>query len=263
MPELAEVESWRELSESCARGKVIAKIYAPSDPIVFSTASARRFAAALQGRRVTAARRRGKHLWWEMDARPWPAFHFGMTGSFRVYDHAAQRAKYTKVEFLFDDGMRLGMINKRRLGRIRLFDDPESSPPISELGRDPFLEPFTRSVMSNLIRSRKAPVKALLLNQSLFAGVGNWLADEVLYQAKLDPRRKGNELHDAELGRLARKLNLVVRKAVELGAYSGNFPRSWLFHRRWDWKERIAAGERLKTATIGGRTTVWDPERQK
>src|SRR5206468_3553184 len=82
--------------------------------------SPRRVAAALRGRRVSAVGRKGKHLWLELDRRPWPAFHFGMSGSFRVYGPDAERPRYWKLELEADDGARLALRDPRRLGRIRL-----------------------------------------------------------------------------------------------------------------------------------------------
>lgn len=266
MPELPEVESWRELCRTHAQGKHIQRVFAARDPIVFQGVTPLRFSRALRGRRVRAVHRKGKLLWWELDRRPWPLFHFGMTGSMRVAEETgprSPRSRFVKAEFLFEDGLRLAMINKRRLGRIRLVEDPESEPPVSELGLDPYLTPPTARGLRAIVAHRKAPVKAVLLNQHLFAGVGNWIADEVLYQAGVAPTRPCTTLSPAEITALAAKLRSVVRQAVERGAYSGNFPRTWLFHRRWDWKPRIAAGESLRVDTVGGRTSVWDPKRQR
>jgi formamidopyrimidine-DNA glycosylase len=263
MPELPEVESWRELSQEHVMGRTIQSVYAAQDAIVFQGVTPARFARALRGRRVQGARRKGKLLWWEMDRRPWPLFHFGMTGSFRILEPDEPRPLFVKAEFTLEGGGRLVMINKRRLGRIRLLDNPPEEPPVSELGLDPFLTPPTAKQLRDILGRRRAPVKAVLLNQHVFAGVGNWIADEVLYQAKVAPTRPCATLTEVEIKALAKKLGSVVSVAVQRGAYSGNFPRTWLFHRRWDWKPRIAAGEDLRVDTVGGRTSVWDPNRQK
>lgn len=263
MPELPEVEAWRQLSQEHVLRKTIEKVFAAKDTIVFQGVTPTRFSRALRGRTVTGAKRKGKQLWWELDRRPWPAFHFGMTGSFCLYAQGEPRPRFVKAEFVFEDGTCLAMRNKRRLGRIRLLEDPENEPPISKLGTDPLLTPITPKQMDGLIGNRKAPIKAALLNQQLFAGVGNWIADEVLYQAGITPMRPCHTLSEKELRALTTKLRHVVRVAVDRGAYSGNFPKTWLFHRRWDWKPRIAAGENLRVDTVGGRTSVWDPGKQK
>jgi len=104
----------------------------------------------------------------------------------------------------------------------------------------------------------------VLLDQSLFAGVGNWIADEVLYQARLSPRRPASSLSLAEIVRLRRRLHDVIARAVRVDAEGDRFPRSWLFHARWG--RRVGAvtarDEAIVHETIGGRTTAWVPARQ-
>ncbi|CAI8034338.1 Formamidopyrimidine-DNA glycosylase [Geodia barretti] len=106
----------------------------------------------------------------------------------------------------FDDGGELAMTDGRRLGRILLRDDPEREPPVAKLGFDPLLAMPPPKRFSELIRARGANVKSLLLDQSFAAGVGNWIADEVLYQAGIDPRRHAASLTDAEACRLRARL---------------------------------------------------------
>ena len=108
------------------------------------------------------------------------------------------------------------------------------------------------------------PIKAALLNQKLFAGVGNWIADEVLYQIKLSPHRFCNSLTDSEVKHLRTTLLRILRKAVEVEADATRFPKTWLFHHRWGKQaETDAQGEALRFDTVGGRTTAWVPSRQK
>jgi formamidopyrimidine-DNA glycosylase len=104
-------------------------------------------------------------------------------------------------------------------------------------------------------------IKSLLLDQGFAAGVGNWIADEVLYQAGIDPRRRADTLSAAEARRLRTKLVAVVRKAVAVDARKERFPRGWLFHRRWgrDPEALDAAGRPIEFLRIGGRTTAWVP----
>jgi formamidopyrimidine-DNA glycosylase len=108
-------------------------------------------------------------------------------------------------------------------------------------------------------------MKAVLLDQSFAAGVGNWIADEVLYQARIDPRRLGRSLSDAEGRRLRATLRSVLRTAVRARADSDRFPRTWLFHHRWGRNAEAvtARGEKIRHLTIGGRTTAWVPAVQR
>ena len=265
MPELPEVEAQRRRLQRGLRGRRLASVHVSEDPVVYAGRSAREVASALRGRRVQAVCRRGKHLWLELDRRPWPAFHFGMTGWFSFYRREAERPRFWKMELVTDEGRRLAFTDPRRFGRIRLQRDPAGEAPIALLGFDP-LEglPPARDLALHLAR-RKAPLKAVLLDQALFAGVGNWVADEVLYQAGLSPRRPASSLGPAEVRRLRDRLHSVVERAVEVGADSDRFPRTWLFHARWGRRAGAltARDEPIVHETIGGRTTAWVPTRQK
>src|SRR5262249_32866346 len=173
------------------------------DPIVFQGVSPARVRRALVGRRVVAAHRHGKHLWLELDRRPWPSFHFGMSREIEVRGQRRRRLltegrpappdvgppRFLRSPLVLTDGTEVAFRDARRLGRVRLRHAPRAEPPISLLGFDALheLPPLRR--LSALLGARAAPVKAVLLDQSFSAGVGNWVADEVLYQARIDPPR--------------------------------------------------------------------------
>jgi formamidopyrimidine-DNA glycosylase len=156
------------------------------------------------------------------------------------------------------------MTNARRLGRIRLLQDPESEPPIAGLGFDPLLDLPSTPTIGGILSRRTAPIKAVLLDQSVFAGVGNWIADEVLYQAGIDPRRRAHTLPPEQVARLRAALRRVIHRAVAVDADSDRFPRTWLFHHRWGKTAgaRTARGQ-IAFHTIGGRTTAWVPAVQR
>lgn len=265
MPELPEVETGRRLADRYLVGRKITGVYAPADTIVFDGTSARRWARVVEGRTVQKTRRKGKYIWFELDRRPWPLFHFGMTGSFVCYESAKDLPRFCKVELTTSEGTRLAMINKRRLGRIRLLKDPENEPPVASLGLDPYLDVISTREIQEKLAVRKAPIKAVLLDQKVFAGVGNWIADEVLYQAGIHPARQAHTLSPGELGRLHKKLKHIIHKAVDVSADSDRFPRSWLFHHRWgkNTEALTARGEPISFDTIAGRTTAWVPSRQQ
>src|SRR5438552_11649085 len=251
MPELPEVETARRLATRALAGRRIVGVATVDDPIVYAGVSRRRLAAALRGRRVKAVGRKGKHLWLELDRRPWPAFHFGMSGSFRVYGPDAERPRYWKLELQTDDGARLALRDPRRLGRIRLLRDPAREPPISRLGFDVFGEMPEARELRALLSRRRGPIKAVLLDQGLFAGVGNWIADEALYQARISPHRPAARLKPAEVARLRRRLAAIVVLAVRVPAAEKDLPRGWLFHRRWsDSRPQGRRAERIVRETI-------------
>src|SRR5260370_1262016 len=170
MRELPDVEEARRRAERALRGRRSREVATRPDPIVYAGVSPRRFARALAGRRVEAVRRKGKHIGRELDERPWPLFHFGMTGSFEIYRDARERPRFWKVELAMEDGTRLAMPDARRFGRIRLQHQPEREPPLADLGFDPLLDLPGAGDLARALARRRAPIKSVLLDQGLFAG---------------------------------------------------------------------------------------------
>lgn len=272
MPELPEVERSRALAERVAVGRTIVRVGAADDDIVFSGVTPRKFKATLKGRAVVAARRHGKQMWLELDRAPHPLIHLGMTGQLYApgidglelesgIKVAEWPPRFTKLHLWFDDGGEMAFTNARRLGRLRLRDDPAGEPPVSKLGFDPLASLPGPAAFLQLARRRKSPAKAALLDQSFAAGVGNWIADEVLYQAAVDPRRPLADLSDEEIERVRKKLRAVVKAAVKVDADKERYPKRWLFHRRWGKRAGVcdAAGNPIEHLEIGGRTTAWVP----
>jgi formamidopyrimidine-DNA glycosylase len=259
-----------------AGGRRIAAVRAAADPIVLADSPAR-LRRALVGRRVRGVRRHGKHLWLELDRRPWLTLHFGMSGGVFARGRRAQRLvshggrdpvadwppRFTKLWLALDDGAEVAFADPRRLGRVRLRSDPRREPPIAGLGFDALRELPPPAALHAALLARALPVKALLLDQAFAAGVGNWVADEVLYQAGVAPRRPARSLDPGEARRLHAALRRVLRTAVAAGADSDRYPRTWLFHRRWTRGSRTARGETIRHETIGGRTAAWAPAAQR
>ncbi|MCP4836652.1 MAG: hypothetical protein GY895_18025 [Phycisphaera sp.] len=261
MPELPEVERGRVIAEAVAVGRTVRHARCANDRIVFADQTPATVSRRLHGRTVTAACRHGKQLWLEFDTGPALLLHFGMTGALHGYEHEDERPRFWKIELEFEDGRRLAMPDPRRFGRIRMREDPRNEPPVSKLGFDPLLELPTPARFRELIGRRKATIKGRLLDQSFTAGVGNWIADEILYQARVAPHRRVIDLDDWELETIRRRLGSIVAKAVDVDSVSSRFPASWLFHHRWGRPEdaRTRRGEPIEITTVAGRTTAWVP----
>ena len=260
-----------------AAGRTIAAVECAADPIVYARAPAAAW-EALRGRRVAAACRWGKQLWFDLDAPPHPLFHFGMSGGFRVPGDTPLKLasgpvhrpdewppRYWKVRFRFEGGGELVMTDARRLGRLLLREAPREEPPVNRLGFDPLLALPPPRRFAELLAARSVVIKSLLLDQGFAAGVGNWIADEVLYQARIDPRRRARDLDEREAKRLRTVLRRVVEAAVAVDAESSRYPARWLFHRRWGRRAEAttARGEAIEHIEIGGRTTAWVPAVQR
>ncbi|KAJ2577151.1 hypothetical protein GGH95_003559 [Coemansia sp. RSA 1836] len=110
------------------------------------------------------------------------------------------------------------------------------------------------------------PIKSLLLSQEFSAGVGNWIADEVLYQSRIHPQQLACTLDELQTATVLQQLKDVCNKAVEVNAESKLFPEGWLFHYRWSKgkgrQQEMPNGSRIEFVTVGGRTSAFVPDLQ-
>ncbi|PBK76676.1 AtMMH-1 [Armillaria solidipes] len=287
MPELPEVERASKLIRTVGLGKKIVRVESFEDAIVYSGTTHTEFARELTGRTIDNVGRYGKVFYLELsgDGRM-PVMHFGMTGMLQVKGQLATYYKETPrtastdwpprfVKFILHleatsdagttDTIELAFLDARRLGRIRLCSSPTKEPPISELGFDPILSMPSLEAFLKLVVKRSCPIKALLLDQSFSAGVGNWVADEILYHAHVHPEQRCNTLTEEQVARLREKMVYVCETAVEANADDTKFPDNWLFKHRWGKGKKAAhnmvlpSGEpaTIKWITVGGRTSAF------
>jgi formamidopyrimidine-DNA glycosylase len=247
MPELPEAERARRQLERVVGREIVA--VEDSDPYVCRPHSPGEIASALIGHRLVATHRRGKFLWAETDDGPQLGLHLGMAGSLTV-DEAPAPRNWDRFALEFAGGGRLALRDKRRLGRAVLEPDfSHVGPDAAEVGREEFRARVGRGT---------APLKARLLDQGVISGVGNLLADEVLWRARLSPRRLPGELSTEELDRLRRAVRAATRDAIRRGgAHTGR-----LNPHRVRGGRCPRCGTELERATIGGRTTFWCPKEQ-
>ena len=266
MPELPEVETARRLIADVALGRRIAGVD-DADTFVCRPHSPGELRDALTGRTLTAAHRRGKTIWCETSglddsAGPGPdlGIHLGMSGRIVVTakdgwvaeggdppgrDWQPRKAEWDRFTLEFADGGRLALFDKRRLGRIVL------NPDIDALGPD--AAEVTPAQFRALVTKGSIAVKARLLDQSKIAGVGNLLADELLWQAKLPPAMPVSHLRRADADRAYRALRSVLASAVAKGgAHTGD-----VITARRPGGTCPRCGAEMRHGTVGGRSTWW------
>ncbi|KAF8658521.1 hypothetical protein HU200_058978 [Digitaria exilis] len=277
MPELPEVEAARRALQAHCVGRRITRCAVADDTkVVVAAAGRAAFERAMVGRTIVAARRKGKNLWLQLDAPPFPSFQFGMAGAIYIkgvpvtnYKRSVVNSeeewpsKYSKFFAELDDGLEFSFTDKRRFARVRLFEDPETVPPISELGPDALFEPMSVDSFLDSLGRKKIGIKALLLDQSFISGIGNWIADEVLYQSRIHPLQIASNLSRENCEALHRSIHEVVKYAVDVDADLEHFPKEWLFHHRWGKKPGTVNGKKIEFITAGGRTTAYVPQLQK
>jgi formamidopyrimidine-DNA glycosylase len=266
VPELPEVETARKLIAEQALHRRIARVD-DADTFVCRPHSPGELSAALSGRTLTAVHRRGKTMWCETSgtsrsATPGPdlGIHLGMGGRIVITSpggHVAEggeprrrneqttQSRWNRFTLEFTDGGSLVLFDKRRLGRIRL------NPDIDALGPD--AQQVTPAEFRELIMTGSIAVKARLLDQSKIAGVGNLLADQALWQAKIPPAASVSTLQRKDADRLYRAVQSAVRSAVAHGgAHTGE-----VIAARRPGGTCPRCGAEMRHGTVGGRSTWW------
>ncbi|WP_201980843.1 DNA-formamidopyrimidine glycosylase [Hymenobacter rubidus] len=232
MPELPEVETYRRFIDELAVGQTIAAVQV-NDAHVLATPEDQ-LRAGLLGRTITGTSRLGKNCFLELDNGRVLVLHFGMTGDVGAYRDAPDAPRFTRVALhLQGSGLRLAFIDPRKFGRIRLAESAAAHKQAKKIGPDALQ--ITAAELHQKLSRRKTLLKPLLLDQGITAGLGNWIVDEVLFQAKIHPERLGSSLTEQESGALHSAVQTVLNTAISQEANYRHFPASFLIHaREWD-----------------------------
>ena len=214
MPELPEVEIWRENLERWIVGRRIlgASVF---DALLRGSQPRRKVEAALAGATIRNISRRGKFLLFDLGARRPELFvHLGMTGTFERVPRKARLPKFTRVVLELSRGERLAFLDARRLGEFRLVDEKEQKR-LDALGVEPLSQEFTAKRLRELTEKSSRPIKLLLMDQKRIAGIGNIQAAEALFRARIHPEQAANTLARAEVARLTRSIRGSLRSEIE------------------------------------------------
>lgn len=224
MPELPEVENVRRSLEEMVVGKTIIKVEVHLPRIVRTPNDPQRFAVELAGCRITGVRRRGKHLL--IDVPPYVLVsHLRMEGQYRLCATTEPVLPHTHMVFYFDDGTELRYRDVRQFGTMDLV--PATAPwptawprGLTSLGPEPLDEAFTADKLYRLLHRRNAPVKAVLLDQTAIAGLGNIYVDEALFASGIHPARLASQVKRKEAETLFTAIQDVLTRAIEAGGSS-------------------------------------------
>ncbi|KAG6255427.1 hypothetical protein E4U23_004199 [Claviceps purpurea] len=273
MPEIAEVARIVHFLRLHLVGKKIQTASAIDDTNVFGKVgtSGAAVEAALKEKRVLSA---GSQGW--VHIRGAKTAYTNYYKKLKDKDGAQWPPKFWKFHFTTDDdpAVEVAFTDARRFGRVRLVDCPgadiRACSPLKENGPDPVIDTdrFTEDYLRGKMTARHVPIKALLLDQTTISGIGNWVADETLYQARLHPEQYSDTFSDVEIQRLYEAIRYVCQVAVDKLGDSDEFPSHWLFNYRWGKGDKGAAnklpnGEKISFITVGGRTSCFAPGVQK
>jgi formamidopyrimidine-DNA glycosylase len=265
VPEMLEVESYRQLVDRLVGLRVV-KVDARDSHILKAGLTPSALATALGGLEVTGTRRIGKLMLVDTDGGPTVGMHFGMTGIVRLsgptgvaysdidqllYAPKRHDPLWDRLTVTFGDSSVLVLCDPRRLARITL--DPDES----ALGPD--AGTVKRAQLAAILAVGATPLKARLLDQSRLAGIGNLLADEMLFRSSLSPVRMTDTLDQTDVSRLHRHLLATLRI---LGKRGGSHTGDLMPERRPGGRCPKDGHELVRDA-VGGRTSWWCPHHQR
>ncbi|MBV9298518.1 MAG: Fpg/Nei family DNA glycosylase [Verrucomicrobia bacterium] len=264
MPELAEVEYFRRQWDSGLGSRVIAVASHP-EMRVFRGTDVAALEKVLTGARLLGSEGHGKQMLFRFSRGASLGIHLGMSGRLRADAAGISPGKHDHL-VLLQEKRSLVYWDPRMFGRLRFALGKEVPEWWRNLPPAVVSPAFTRAMLGEqLNRRRRSPVKAALLDQSLFPGVGNWMADEILWQIKMHPATRAGDLSVSQQHDLWRVSRAICRTALKtIGVDWNEPPKGWLIHRRWQKRGRCPRdGTLLDHGTIAGRTTVWCPVCQK
>ncbi|HVK59666.1 MAG TPA: DNA-formamidopyrimidine glycosylase family protein [Candidatus Kapabacteria bacterium] len=263
MPELAEVDYFRRQWDP-GLGSKINRVHVQGDKRLFRGNDPKLF-PALAGTKLISSESAGKQMLFRFSGDFWLGIHLGMTGKLSIAEPTHVPAKHDHL-VLYQKERALVFNDPRQFGRVLIHQKKETPEWWEKIAPAVTSRTFTLSYMSDFIRRHgRLPMKAALLHQKGFPGIGNWMADEILWRAGVSPKRLSSDLQAGQLKRLHEEVRFVAREALKkIGPAFDDPPKSWLFHQRWSSKGTCPKHKtKLKRETIGGRTTAWCPQCQK
>lgn len=259
MPELPEVQGYKVyIDGTCLHKKIIA-MDCRDKRLLKNPLS--EFETYLIGEHFTETRRIGKYLFIKTSGPKILLMHFGMTGRPNYYSESDDRPRFGHIVLTFENGFHFAFENKRKFGWWALIDSIEDyklNHNLSDDARDLSLQQF-RDALS----TRKTDIKKVIMDQGVAAGVGNWMADEILYQSKIHPKRRVDDMTDAEIKDVYDAMQKVIETAIEHDAHYADFPEDFLMHFRNEDGRCYHTGGPIEKIKVGGRSTYFSPQWQK
>jgi formamidopyrimidine-DNA glycosylase len=267
MPELPEVETVRQSLLPETVGRRINAVTIRDFPGVLGGADPQAVDAALHGLTITGIRRRGKYLLFDLEDTSTLIIHLRMTGQLTHVPHNAPPGRFEHLVLELDSGADLRFADQRKFGRVIHASSEDVERLSARLGAEPLSDEFTAARLEASLARRTGPIKSVLLDQRLVAGLGNIYADEALFRARLHPLRSSGSLSTEEIRRLHRAIRVVLREGLAHRGTSistfrdgaGQEGRNQLNLRVYGHGKRgepcPRCGQPLRCMVVGGRTS--------
>jgi formamidopyrimidine-DNA glycosylase len=259
MPELPEVHGYEKyIAQTCFDKKIIS-LSCRDERLLKKPLQD--FKDKLIGNSITSSKRIGKYLFLILEDNQILLMHFGMTGRPNYYFGEEARPKFGHIVIGFENGYYFAFENKRKFGRWDLVEDIAAYQKEHKLGKD--ARDLTFDEFYDSIKNKKIAVKKILMDQSICAGIGNWMADDILYQAQIHPEQKTNTIYKEGFQKVFDKMQYVIETAIELEAHYIDFPNHFLIHRRVKEADCFYSSGKIDKIVVGGRATYYSPVWQK
>lgn len=260
MPELPDVEVFRQHAEKHAMNKTIRGV-AYNDAGKLLKSPEQTISRALKGQKFTRSSRTGKHMFLKTGEDRWLAMHFGMTGYLKYWKDTDKRSDFSKVIIGFEEGSNLSFVSKRKLGEMKITDDPEDYRRENGLGMDALDIPFSEFRKS--LEDKRGSIKNVLMDQSRVSGIGNIYSDEILFQEKWHPKQRFEKLDEEALRSLHKTIHRVLKTAINRDARPSDLPANYLLPNREEGKKCPACEGKISKIKINGRGVYFCPDCQK
>jgi len=267
MPELAEVEFYRRRWDA-GLGERIDRVLVHPKAGVFKTCDSAQIVDRLTGAKLIGSEAAAKQMLFRFSGDAWLGIHLGMTGELAVQPavHVPRKSDHL---VLVQRDRALVFSDARMFGRVQFHIGPHAPAWWTAIAPAVLSAEFTVAAVAAFLRRRaRTAIKPVLLMQERFPGIGNWMADEILWRAAIHPKRPAGSLTPAEIKTLHRETRWVAEHAMKIigaadTAMLPDPPKTWLFPHRWeDGGTCPKTGAPLSREEIGGRTTCWSPARQ-
>jgi formamidopyrimidine-DNA glycosylase len=263
LPELPDVELFKGYIDSTSLHKTITGVKL-NDSYALKDIDPVTLKKKLAGQNLAESRRHGKYLFLILSDRNTLLLHFGMTGYLRYFKNDEEKPDYTQLLLTFDNGYCLAYSSKRKLGEIRVVEDPDTFISDNHMGPDALDPNLNFDIFSNGFEGRRGMVKPALMNQEIIAGIGNEYSDEILFQARIHPKTQVPDLEQSDLKSLYNTMQEVLTKAIDCRADKDRFPDHFLLHNREEDAECPGdCGGTIQTVEVSGRTAYFCPDCQE
>jgi formamidopyrimidine-DNA glycosylase len=253
MPELPEVELYRREFEKVALHQTIRQIETENEGRMLPDGLDKLREVAV-GHQMLETDRIGKYLFIRLGSvDQWLMWHFGLTGSFTYYQDEAMRHRFARIFFTLDHGWKLSFNSMRKFSRLEITESVEAYQQKKKIGPDATqisVEAFTQT-----LQKKTTQIKPALLEQKKFAGIGNWIADEMLHRVQVHPEQRCHEIEAETYHALHEALQDIIQVAIDYGADYETFPEHFLIRVREEGGHCPRCSRELIRLVVGGRGT--------